>query len=63
MTGNEIQSQHWGGNRKLSMEGIYVGYYPSSFDPGNNEEKSEFHSYISYKNDQYACDSHIHMVL
>ena len=26
-TGIEIQSQHWGGNRKLSMEGIAVEYF------------------------------------
>ena len=46
----EIQSQHWGVNRKLSMEGISVEYFPTSVDPGNNKEKSEFHSYISDDN-------------
>ena len=24
-----IQSQHWGGNRQISMEGIAVKYFPS----------------------------------
>ena len=28
-TGIEIQSQHWGGNRQLSMEGISVKYFPN----------------------------------
>ena len=28
-TGIEIQSQHWGGNRKLSMEVIAVEYFPN----------------------------------
>ena len=27
-TGIEIQSQHWGRNRQLSMEGIDVEYFP-----------------------------------
>ena len=31
----------------LSMEGIAVEYFPTSIDTGNNEEKSELHSYIS----------------
>ena len=31
-TGIEIQSQHWGGNRNLSMEGIYIEYFPNSVD-------------------------------
>ena len=43
------------------MEGIDVGYFPSSIDPGNNEEKYEFHSYISDDNEQDACDSYAHM--
>ena len=37
-TGIEIQIQHWGGNRQLSMEGIAVEYLPSSIYPGNNKE-------------------------
>ena len=32
------------------MEGIAVEYFPSSFDPDNNEEKYEFYSYISDDN-------------
>ena len=43
------------------MEGIAIEYFPSSFDPGNNGEKSEFHSYISDDNKQDACDSHGHI--
>ena len=39
-TGIEIQIQHWGGNSKLSMEGISIGYFPTSVDPGRNETKS-----------------------
>ena len=61
-TGVEIQSQHWGGNRQLSMEGIAVECFPTSVDIGNNEEKSEFHSYISDDNEQDACDSYAHIV-
>ena len=44
------------------MEGIAVEYYPTSIGTGNNEETSEFHSYISDDNEQDACDSHYHMV-
>ena len=28
-TGIEIQTQHWCGNRQLSMEGISVEYFPT----------------------------------
>ena len=34
--GIEIQSQHWGGNRQLSMEGISVEYLTSSIEPVSN---------------------------
>ena len=44
------------------MEGIAVEYFPSSFDPGKNEEEYEFHSYISDVNEKYVCDSHAHMI-
>ena len=44
------------------MEGIAVDYFSSSFDPGNNKDKSEFHSYISDNNEQDACDPHAYMV-
>ena len=60
-TSIEIQSQHWVGYRQLSMEGIFVEYFPTSIDTSNNEEKSEFHSYISDDNEQDACDSYAHM--
>ena len=39
------------------MEGIAVEYFPTYIDIGNNEEKSEFHSYISDENEQDAFDS------
>ena len=61
-TGIEIYSQHWVGNRQLSMEGTTVEYFPTYIDTGNNEEKYEFHSYISDDNEQDACDSHARMV-
>ena len=44
------------------MEGIAVEYYPTSIGTGNNEETSEFHSYISDDNEQDSCDSRVHMV-
>ena len=44
------------------MEGIDVEYFPNSVDNENNEEKYEFHSYISDDNEQDACESHAHMV-
>ena len=34
MTGTEIQSQHLGVNRQLSMEGIAVKYFLNSINPG-----------------------------
>ena len=43
------------------MEGIAVEYFLISMDLGNNEEKHEFHSYISNDNEQDTCDSHDHM--
>ena len=42
------------------MEGIAVEYSPNSVDPGTNETKTEFHSYISDENEQDSCDSHAH---
>ena len=50
-TGIEIKSQHWGGNRQLSMEGIAIEYLTNSINHGSNE-KNEFHSYISDDNEQ-----------
>ena len=44
------------------MEVIVVEYFPISIDTGNNEEKYEFHSYISDDNEQDACDSYSYMV-
>ena len=43
------------------MEGIAVEYFSRSFDPGKNEENSEFHSYLSDDNEHDAGDSHAHM--
>ena len=44
------------------MEGIAVGYFPTSVDTGNNEEKSELYPYISDYNKQDSFDSHDHMI-
>ena len=55
-TGIEIQSQHWGGNRKLSIEGIVLEYFPNINKIRKNESKYEFHSYTSDNNEQYTCD-------
>ena len=44
------------------MKGIDVEYFPTSFDPGNNKENDELHSYISGYNEQDAFDSHAHMI-
>ena len=35
---------------------------PNLVDPGNNETKQEFNSYISDKNEQDACDSHANII-
>ena len=43
-TGKETQSQHWGGNRQLTTEGIAVEYFPNIDILGSNESKYEFHS-------------------
>ena len=43
------------------MDVIAGVYSTSSFDTGNNKEKSESQSYIGDDNEQYACDSHAHM--
>ena len=61
-TSIEIQSQHRGENRQFSIGIIAVEIFPSSFDPGNNEEKYEFHSYISDDTEQDACGSHAYML-
>ena len=44
------------------MKVIAIEYFPTSIDIGKNEEKYEFHSYISDYNEQDARDSHAHMV-
>ena len=38
----EMQSQYWGGYRKLSMEGIDVEYFPSLIHTGRNEKYLNF---------------------
>ena len=43
------------------MEGIAGEYFTDSVHPGRNETKPEFNSYISYENEQYACDSNAHI--
>ena len=37
-TGIRTQSQYWGENKKLSMEGIAVEYFTNSVDHGSNEK-------------------------
>ena len=44
------------------MEVIDVGYFPNLVHPGSNLEQSEFHSYISDDNEQYACDSYANII-
>ena len=44
------------------MEVIAVEYFPTYINTGNNDKKSEFHSYKSDDNEKDACDSHAHMV-
>ena len=41
-TGIEIQSQHWGGNRQLSMEVIAVEYFKNYVHTGSNEKNQDF---------------------
>ena len=43
------------------MEVIAVKFFPIPIDPGSNEEKYDFHSYISCDNGLDACDSHAHV--
>ena len=61
-TGKEIQSQHWGGNRKLSTEGIAVDYFSDTVDSVIKETRPKFNSYISDENEQDARDSHYHTI-
>ena len=61
-TGIWIQSQYWGANRQLSMEGIYIEYFPKIVNLGRKEAKSEYHKFISGDNEKYACNSHGHTV-
>ena len=49
-TGIEIQSQYWGGNTQLSMEGIVVEYFQIKLILVAIK-KIEFHSYISDDNE------------
>ena len=44
------------------MEVISVEYFLTSVGTDINEGKPVFHSYLSYDNEQDACDSHAHMV-
>ena len=41
--GIEIQSQNWGGNIQLSMEGIAVQYFTNSIDACNNKKRNLIH--------------------
>ena len=42
----EIQIQHWGDNRQLSMKGIELENFTTIDNMISNESRSEFHSYI-----------------
>ena len=55
-TSIKVQSQHWGGNRKSSMELISVAYFTNTENLGSKETKYELHSYISDDNEEDSCD-------
>ena len=40
------------------MEGISVEYFTNSVNPGSNESRSYFHSYISNEKKQDSFNSH-----
>ena len=61
-TGIEIQSQHWGDNRKLSIKVIVLEYFPNTNKKIMNESKYLFGFYISEDNEKDACNSHAHTV-
>ena len=46
----EIQSQRWGGNRNLSMEGISVVYFTSIENEEETNQNKCFYSYINDEN-------------
>ena len=49
----EMKMQHYGGNMKLSIDGISFGFSMNKNVEGNSVPKSEFCSYISCGNEQY----------
>ena len=53
----EIQSNHFGGNATVSIEG-YTAHY---LDPVSQETKFDFHSYLSDDKTQIASTVHCHM--
>ena len=57
----ETQSQHWGGNRQLYMEGIALEYFTGTDNIKINVSKYEFYSIFRNGNIQYACDSNDYM--
>ena len=57
----EIQSEHFGGNQSLSMEGIAMEYVETSTElNGLNNVKGEFHSFLSDDSDQDAATTAAH---
>ena len=58
----EIQSEHFGGNTSLSIEGFALEYYPEDNNNGNEPvTKGEFHSFLSNESDQNAATTTAHM--
>ena len=55
----EIQSKHFGGGVRVSIEG-YTVHYPSFMD--GSSLVFDFHSYLSDDTTQMACTVHCHMI-
>ena len=53
----EIQSDHFGNGRSLSIEGNNIQYIDE-----DDEEHSEFHSHLSNDSRQDASTTHAHMI-
>ncbi len=57
----EIQTEHFGGNQTLSMEGIAMEYVETSNDLIEEKAvKGEFHSFLSDESDQGAATTAAH---
>ena len=60
--GVQIQSEHWGENRMLSMEGVTVEGYKCKDEVRDTSTTNVFHSYLSENGKQDAADSASHMM-